>query len=149
MSRHDEDELLFEELREAVHETDLFDTHYMAAARAAFTWRTVDAELLVLAEDVTLLELGALRGPEASDSRVLEFRGTRLSIAVEITDGRVEGQILPAQRCRLTKASLDGDILEFEVDESGFFQFRVRESETFRLQLAPSGVSQVTEWVTT
>jgi hypothetical protein len=144
----DDDERLGAELQAAGREVDAVPPEFAAAARAAFTWRTVDAELLELAEDAALAGLPAVRGAETAERRVLEFRGTHLSITIELSPEHAEGQVLPAGSYPLTKADLDGTTVEVEVDDSGFFGFSVSVQESFRLQLEVDGSAYVTPWVT-
>jgi len=148
MSWHDEDEFLLQQLRVAVEGTELIPSDFATAAEAALSWRTVDAELLLRAEDATLATGAGARNLEEFEPQVLEFRGRRISIEIELTDNRVEGRILPAQPCRVTKASRAGDVSHFEMDESGSFHFPVRGHETFQLQFDAGDALQVTEWLT-
>jgi hypothetical protein len=142
----DDDEVLWQELQQATREPDAVPPEFAAAARAAFTWRTVDAELLRLTEDAAMLE--ATRAAGTTERRVLEFAGAQLSVTVELSSGLAEGQVLPPGSGRVAKATLDGASVEVEVDDSGYFRFAVGDQETFRLQLATEGAAYVTQWVT-
>lgn len=143
-----DDDRLWSELQEAVRQADAVPPELRAAARGAFTWRTIDAELLELAEDAALTGVTAVRGQDGDGRRTLEFRGTDLSISIELAAGGAAGQLLPAGPNRLTRSTPDGATTEVEVDESGFFRFPVAARETFRLQVEADGSSRVTPWVT-
>ena len=64
----DGDDRLIEVLRRALAEADEVPTEVVAAARAAWTWRTIDAELAALVHDSTLddQELAGVRGRRRS-----------------------------------------------------------------------------------
>ena len=64
----DDDEELWRELRTAVHESDAVDPRHVAAARAAFSWRTVDAELLRLSDAVES-DAALVRGSDSAEGR--------------------------------------------------------------------------------
>ncbi len=144
----DDDEQLWRELQAAVHESQTVNPRHVAAAQAAFSWRTVDAELLRLSEAADGSDLALVRGNDPADRRLSLFQGPTSSIELEFADGRATGQILPAQACRLVKTSVEGVVTEVDVDESGFFQVTVEERERFRLRFDADGKSHVTEWVT-
>ena len=69
----DGDDRLVEALRRVLAEADEVPTDVVAAARAAWTWRTIDAELAALVHDSTLdvQELAGVRG--AATVRALSF----------------------------------------------------------------------------
>ena len=83
------DDELLAELREAVAEADLVTDRQREAARAAFTWRTVDAELAELLHD-SALEAAAVRGADDA-ARTLSFASGPLTLEVEIDGDTVHG----------------------------------------------------------
>ena len=143
----DDDEELWRELRTAVHESDAVDPRHVAAARAAFSWRTVDAELLMLS-DAAESDAALVRGSDPAEGRFSLFLGATTSIELELADGHAIGQVLPVRACRLVKGSVDGEVAEIDVDDTGFFRFRVSDREKFRLHLEADGKAHVTQWVT-
>jgi hypothetical protein len=149
MSWADDDDRLWQELQEATRQGGAVPPDHLTAARAAFTWRTVDAELLALTEEAAAVG-AAVRGAETTERRVLEFRGAEVTIALELAGDHAEGQLLPAGAAgyRLSKATVEGETEEVEVDASGYFSFPVRDRDTFRLRLEVDGAAHVTEWVT-
>ena len=72
------------------------------AARAAFTWRTIDQELELLLADESAQPQALVRGPEEPVSRTLEFTGRTVSIELEIGPQLIVGQIYPIQAGRLS-----------------------------------------------
>ena len=87
MSFSTDDEGLMEELARAVAQTEAVPDHRREAARAAFTWRTIDEELLALTHDSLEMADAAVRG--ALDVRTLGFEADGLSLELEV-DGRKE-----------------------------------------------------------
>ena len=74
--------------------------HVLAAARGAFTWRTIDQELADLVFD-SATELMGVR--DHGGTRQLTFQAPGLEIEVMVADPdtrRLVGQLVPAQRRR-------------------------------------------------
>ena len=88
------DDELLAELREAVAEADLVTDRQREAARAAFTWRTVDAELAELLHDSALESAARARRRHAP--RTLSFASGPLTLEVEIDGDTVMGQVVGA-----------------------------------------------------
>jgi hypothetical protein len=89
-----DDDRLLAELREAVAEADQVTDRQREAARAAFTWRTVDAELAELLHD-SALESTAVRGADDA-ARTLSFVSGPITLEVEIDGDTVMGQVVGA-----------------------------------------------------
>jgi hypothetical protein len=114
------DDELLAELREAVAEADEVTDLQREAARAAFTWRTVDAELAELLHD-SALESAAVRGDDTA--RTLSFASGPLTLEVEIDGETVMGQVVgAAAESVLLQRSTAAD-QPLDVDPSGFFRF--------------------------
>ena len=96
-STHD-DAALLAELRAALDQHDVVPDAVTAAAKAAFAWRTIDAELAELSYD-SLLDDKELVGVRSSGAaaRQLTFEGEALTVEVEVGNGRIIGQLVPAQ----------------------------------------------------
>jgi hypothetical protein len=113
-----EDQLIAE-LREAVAEADLVTAQQREAARAAFTWRTVDAELAELLHD-SALESSAVRGDDSA--RTLSFASGPLTLEVEVDGDALMGQVVGAATDSvLMQRSIAVD-QPLPVDSSGFFR---------------------------
>lgn len=113
-----EDQVLAE-LREALAEADQVTDRQRDAARAAFTWRTVDAELAELLHD-SALESAAVRGDDPA--RTLTFASGPLTLEVEIDGDRVMGQVVGGTADSVLMQRSIADDEPLPVDASGFFR---------------------------
>jgi len=114
------DDELLAELRAAVAEADLVTDRQRETARAAFTWRTVDAELAELLHD-SALEAQAVRG-EDDAARTLSFASGELTLEVEIDGETVMGQVVGAAAQSVVLQRSVSDDQPLEVDSAGFFR---------------------------
>ncbi|MBJ7358217.1 hypothetical protein [Nocardioides sp.] len=113
------DDQLLAELGEAVAEAALVTDRQREAARAAFTWRTVDAELAELLHD-SALEASAVRGDDAA--RTLSFASGPLTLEVEVDGDAVMGQVVGAATDSVLMQRSIADDQPLPVDPSGFFR---------------------------
>jgi len=119
------DEALFAELRATIGRIDPVPTRVQVAARAALSWRTIDAELAALTHD-TLLEgdrpVATVR--HGGTPRLLTFEGTTLTVEVEAIEigqrRRLVGQLVPPQAAEVEIAHRGGDE-RVDADEMGRF----------------------------
>ena len=81
------------ELAAAVEEEAAVSDRRRAAARAAFTWRTVDAELAELLHD-SALDAGAAVRSGSDGPRMLSFRRAAVTLEVEIDGDAVLGEVI-------------------------------------------------------
>ena len=124
------------------------------AARSAFTWRTVDAELAELMrdsadddEEAGLLVRGG-RGP-----RQLSFESPRLGIELEVTatgpgERRLEGQLLPPASLTVTVERPGEDGLSVQSDDLGRFALDGLRAGIVRLHVALRGAQIAIPWTT-
>jgi hypothetical protein len=142
----DGDDRLVEALRRALAEADEVPTEVVAAARAAWTWRTIDAELAALVHDSTLddQELAGVRGAtvraELHRRRALPRAGGGRGRRPPVD--RRSGDAGP--RARLILEGATAAAVDLAVDALGRF------SATASLRPgapAGGGRSLVTEWV--
>jgi hypothetical protein len=139
------DEALMRELRSALSPDRQVPDGWREAARGAYTWRTVDQELLSLTHD-SLAEPGAaVRGPTAP--RVLAFTGGELSLEVELVDRRVMGQVTGTDITEVVFESADGRALPASPDESGFFALEGEDHGLVRFAVRCGDRRLVTEWI--
>ncbi|GAB3772466.1 hypothetical protein GCM10027600_32290 [Nocardioides ginsengisegetis] len=115
------------------------------AARAAYAWRNVDEELLALTFDSEREPAAAVRGDD--EARTLEFSGDGLTLEVELTGGRVLGQVTGAGEVVLEWA--DGRTASAIADGSGFFSLDtpLADGGPVRFCVRRGGARLVTEWV--
>lgn len=113
---------LLKELSEVLDSTEppgLAETH---VARGCFAWRNIDVELAEIIFDSIVDESAVLvRGPVA-DIRSVSFSTGSVTVDVEIHDGRIIGQVIPAQRALITLSIPSGDVVaSAESDDVGMF----------------------------
>jgi hypothetical protein len=147
-----DDETTLEELRTLFGRMDPVPERLQEAARAAFTWRTIDAELAELMADSAELDAGApaLRG--AGGPRMLSFESPRVAIEAEVTptgprERRLVGQIIPPAAASI--AVEQGEARhETTADELGRFSFDGLGAGPARLRAAlPGGGMEIaTPW---
>jgi hypothetical protein len=114
------DDELLAELQAAVAEADLVTDRQREAARAAFTWRTVDEELAELLHD-SALEMTGVRGADDAP-RTLSFASGGLTLEVEIDGDVVMGQVVGAAASSVLLQRSISDDQPLEVDSAGFFR---------------------------
>ncbi len=157
MSREDRpnrDDALVQGLRDAL-EVEPVPPEVAAAAKAAFTWRTIDAELAALAYDsLDDVALVAVRGGEGPRALSFEAGEAVIELEVESTGSvhRLEGQVAPTQVERLELQRVDADeAVALPVDDFGRFRADRLAAGWFRLRchfLAEAGgATLMTEWV--
>ncbi len=142
----DDDELMAA-LAEAVSETDEVGDRRREAARAAFTWRSVDAELMELLHDSALEAGAAVRGA-ADPGRLLAFGRGELTVEIEVGAGAVSGQVLPAQDATVTLQATDVEDRTVAADGAGFFRIEEVGSGPVRFVVTTSEHTLTTAWVT-
>lgn len=142
------DEQLLAELREAFRVTDEVPAGFVAAGKAAFAWRTVDAELAALADEVPAGEVAVGTRAEHAAVRALSFRAANLSIELEVTSEAILGQVVPPCGGQVEIQGPAGVEHETVADDSGWFTIRPLPSAMFRLHLRTESGDVVTEWIT-
>jgi hypothetical protein len=100
----DADDALLDELAALLGPRQEPPPEVLHAAREAFAWRTVDAELAALTYD-SLLDEAAVAVRAVATPRVVTFETPALTIEVEVdaapSGRRLLGQLLPAQEAEL------------------------------------------------
>lgn len=104
MKHHDhQDEQLLHDVAAAISAADTVPESVIEAAKASFTWRTVDAELAELVFDSAADELVGVRSA-ADATRQMTFRapGVEIEVAV-LSEGsrRIIGQLVPPQQAEI------------------------------------------------
>lgn len=145
-----EDERLLAELGDAVRAAAQVPERFVAAGKAAFAWRTVDAELAELGYDSATTTETAPVGVRAEQAalRALSFVARELTIEVEVTADALLGQVVPPTPGEVQLQGAGGVAGTAQVDEVGWFSLPVP-SGMFRLQVRTTdGRSVVTQWTT-
>ena len=151
MSERDDEELMVE-LAAAVEEETAVSDRRRAAAKAAFTWRTVDAELAELLHD-SALDVGAAVRSGTDGPRMLSFRRAAVTLEVEVDGEQVLGEVVDEHEGETAPATVtlqrpDAEDRTVEADASGFFRFDGIESGPVRFVVARAGWSLTTPWAT-
>lgn len=116
------DDQLADALAQVLAAVDPVPEHVSAAARAAFTWRTIDAELAELAFDSAAQSLGVRSG---EINRQVTFRSASVEIELMITESearRLVGQLIPPDVAGIELVSGD-DSATVDSDHLGRFTF--------------------------
>ncbi|CCH33786.1 hypothetical protein ABZ816_21675 [Actinosynnema sp. NPDC047251] len=142
------DEVLLRDLTEALAEARAVPEQFYEAARAAFTWRTVDAELMLLTSYDSILDAElAGRARAALTARQLVFDAEGISVQVEVTEAGVAGQVLPARAARVTLLTATGPVEDAELDELGCFLLGPPPAGPIRFRLQTGSTTVMTDWV--
>jgi hypothetical protein len=156
-------EPLLAELRSVVDRADPIPDAVIAAARASFGWRTIDAELAELvadsasstsaATDSGRTLVGATRAGAAP--RLLTFEGAGLTVEVEVaetgptaTNRHLVGQLIPVGPASIT-VRWSGGTRVVAADEFGRFAVDDIPAGPISMAVARAGAASpvVTSWV--
>jgi hypothetical protein len=145
----DDDEELLAALGTALRSAGSVPPSFVEAARSAFSWRTIDAELAALTYDSAREEAGAaLTRAEPAALRAFTFAARHLTIELHLSEGVLGGQVVPPQPCELELRTARGEVSEVPVDEVGYFGIGTVPAGSFRLHLRTAdGLSVLTEWI--
>lgn len=142
------DEAMLRELSAALAEAAEVPPEFLAAARAAYAWRTVDAELVLLTSYDSFLDEGlAGRARSAAIARQLVFDAEGFSVQVEVTGAGVTGQVLPGGPGRVELLTAGGVAERAEFDELGCFLLGPPPPGPVRFRCEVGGTTLVTDWV--
>jgi hypothetical protein len=135
-------------LAEALERADPVPAHVMDNARAAFTWRTIDAELAELVFDSALHSSG-VRSEELN--RQVTFRSSNVEIEIMIVEDRgrrLVGQLVPPTTATIELIGADG-MQSSSTDGLGRFAFNQLDDGPTRLVVFGSDGRRVaqTDWV--
>jgi hypothetical protein len=145
-----DDEELLAALRQALRTRQAVPPEFVEAAKNAFAWHNIDAELAQLTYDSSVdREYEPSTREEEASIRALTFTSAHLTIEVEVTRDALVGQVIPAQAGTITIQPRDGAERTLPVDEIGCFSIDPVPSGPFRLHgRAASGIDVLTGWVT-
>lgn len=129
-----DDDRLLAELGEAVRAAGAVPEGFRRAGRAAFAWRTVDAEL------AELVESDASTGVRAAPARrTFRLAAGPLTVEVELSPDALAGQAVEGRLAGIELEEQDGTARAAAVDELGWFLFVPGPAGRFRLRLRPAG----------
>jgi hypothetical protein len=144
-----DDDALVADLRAAI-KAPAVDEQILTAARGAFAWRTVDAdlELIGLLYDSHLDVASSVRESPTESPRTLAFHGDNLGVEIELNDTGIEGQLIPAQPGLVTLVTAEGPYAAVAADPVGCFAFPSPPGGPIRLECSTDAGRFVTVWIT-
>jgi hypothetical protein len=122
------------------------------AARAAFTWRTIDEELAELMRD-SADEGAEVLVRSGSAPRQLSFVSPRVGIELEVVatgprERRLEGQLLPPGSAMVTLERPGEDGVSVQADDLGRFALDGLRAGVVRLHVLLRGAQIAVPWTT-
>lgn len=148
MQHWDSDELLLEDLRAALTEAASVPPGFLEAGRAAFAWRTIDAELLLLTSYDSILDNElAGRARAVLTARQLVFDADGVSLQVEVTAAGIAGQLMPPNQAVVALLTPGGPTEETTADEFGSFLLGPPPPGPMRLRCTIDGTTVQTDWI--
>jgi hypothetical protein len=145
-----DDEELLAALRHALAERQVVPPEFVEAAKNAFAWHNIDAELAELTYDSSCdAEPAPSMRAETASIRALTFTSAHLTIELEVTHDSLLGQIVPAQPGTIKVQLRDGAESTVAADGIGRFTIRPMPAGTFRLHCKTSAdADALTSWIT-
>ncbi len=145
-----DDDALLARLEHALSVEDMVPNRLVEAAKAAFAWRTVDAELerLTLAADSLLGDRILVRGAVAEAPRILVFQTAGLDLEIEVGAHYITGQVFPIRSGLITVMTAKGTLDETRTDEVGCFVSGRPAPGPFRIRCDTDASNFVTDWIT-
>ena len=143
-----DDEGLRELLAQALITSDPVPDHVSAGAKAAFTWRTIDAELAEIAFD-SARDLAGVRSEEMNRQVTFQAPGVEIEVMLVENGGRrLVGQLVPPKESAVELVSGE-DVRTAHSDRLGRFSFDDLDPGPVRIVvLGGNGERLVqTEWV--
>lgn len=121
------------------------------AAQAAFTWRTIDAELAELLHD-SALEAGAAVRSGHEGRRTLTFGRSGRTLEIEVDGDQVLGEVIADDDeahgpAKVILRRPDADDVVVEADASGFVRFSAVAPGLVRFVVERARWSLTTPWV--
>lgn len=146
----------FATLRSVIDHADPVPAAVLEAARAAYTWRTIDAELAELTADSAMPATdSAMAGAgvrSSSAPRLLTFEGAGIEVEVEVAQTgqtrRLAGQLVPVGAAQVT-VRWAGGTQETTADDLGRFTVEQIPAGSVSLTVQREGAQHpvVTSWV--
>lgn len=146
---NDDDQLL-EVLRDALAGANEIPPSFVDAGKAAYAWRTIDADLAALTFDSAWdsPEPSLTRATESATLRRLTFATDALSVELELTPDELLGQLSPPDSGTVRVTTGTDDLGTVPIDELGFFVITPVPHQPFQLVChTDSGTTVRTGWV--
>ncbi len=147
-----ENDELVHELRDLFGRTDPVPEVVVEAGKAAWGWRTIDADLAeLLADSAVDRELAGVRSGDAGFRHVTfetEETTIELEVSGEGTGHRILGHVSPGAGAAITIEADDGRIAaSATADDLGRFDLRFSRAVRIRMRVATGGKSVVSAWL--
>jgi len=144
-----DDDALLDELRRLAARMDPVPDEVTAAAKATFTWRTVDDELAELLHDsAEAAEPAGVRGP--ADARVLVFGAGDAQVELEVSYGagarELMGQLTPPVATAVAIRHSAGETV-VEADDRGRFTASGVPGGAIQLRFSVGARTVSTRWL--
>lgn len=145
-----DDEKLIEALRVAFADSDAVPAAFVETGKAAFAWRTIDAELAALTYDSAQQPPAALAvRSESAILRSMTFASDGWTVELELTPDAVLGQLDPPEDGSVTARGDGGTLVTADIDALGFFVLGPPPAVPYRLVCTMrSGTTILTGWIT-
>jgi hypothetical protein len=143
-----DDNELIRDLREAMRPSTA-EQQIIDAARAAYAWRTVEADLEIAAllYDSDLDRTALVRGALSASPRTLVFGRGSLRVEIEVSETSIEGQLVPPEGGVVRLVTVTGASAEATTDEVGCFAFSAQGRFPIRFECSLAGGRFATEWI--
>ena len=141
-----DDDTLLAELKEATRRAGEPTATMAAAAEAAYSWRTIDAELAALTYD-SVLDQAALVRDAGTASRQLVFEGEGLAVELDHTPDGLVGQLVPPTPGTVTLLGPTGELASVVADDLGLFRIEGARRGPVRLRCVTDTHDILTDWV--
>jgi len=145
-----DDEELLAALGEALAERQAVPPEFVQAAKNAFAWHNIDAELAQLTYDSSRdADLEPSTRAETASIRALTFTSAHVTIELEVTQDSLLGQIVPPQPATITVQPREATETTVSADEIGRFSIRPIPAGQFRLHCRTAiNADALTGWFT-
>jgi hypothetical protein len=146
-------EELLDDLRRLARKVDPVPNEVTSYAKAAFGWRTIDAELAELLSDSALQALPAFARSGEARARSVTFRADNLDIDLSIQDDDdrrvLLGQLTPPGDAVIEVRRDDGSVAAAaDADRLGRFRIELAHGGRVRLRIRRDGTRDVeTSWI--
>jgi hypothetical protein len=142
----DDDQALLADLGQALAEDAGTPDRVREIGRAAFAWRSVDADLVTLfADELDPEPVRAGDGPQAH-----AFSGTvggaEVGVEVERDDGILRGQLVPPGSGRIDVLGGAGGPTSADISDDGYFVVRDLPATAIRLRVSTAAGDFLTPW---
>jgi len=146
--RWDDDRLLLDDLGQAWREVAPIAEALTTRAHAAFSWRTVDDDLLLACLHFDSAGQPVTTRGAGEAPRILVFTSTPLTMELEVLPDQLVGQLVPPGPGTVLVETEAGVCAEVGSDERGFFLISPLPVGPLRLRCDTATGRLVTDWVT-